>query len=140
MVDDNHTTGDGIRTALFVIQAFIESGNTSMAQFASGVIKTPQVIASAYVGDRKFIKKEEFELLEKQLLTDKTGLIRVNLRYSGTEPLFRAMLESDHQLTEQDLVTIAIRLCRQVQEKSDVKGKIEILNCTRGGVEVVENN
>ncbi len=140
LVDDEHTTGDGIRTALFVIRAFIESGETAMSQFATGIGKTPQVIASAYVGNGKRFNRDELDVLESELLADTVGLIRINLRYSGTEPLFRAMLESDDRLLEEELISIAIRVCRQAQEVSGIEdGMVEVLNCTRGGVNIITN-
>ena len=51
LLDDDHFTGDGIRTALFFARAFRESGCTTLAAFAAEVGKTPQIIASAPVGE-----------------------------------------------------------------------------------------
>jgi len=45
-----HITGDGIRPACCV-RAFLESHYATLAAFATGVGKTPQIIASAYVGN-----------------------------------------------------------------------------------------
>ncbi len=51
LLDRDHVTGDGIRAALFVLHAYLESGSRTLAEFACGVGKTPQIIASAYVGN-----------------------------------------------------------------------------------------
>jgi phosphomannomutase len=111
-----------------------------MAQFATGIGKTPQVIASAFVGNGKRFNREALDVLESELLTDTVGLIRINLRYSGTEPLFRAMLESDDRLLEEALISMATRVCRQAQALSGIEdGMLEVLNCTRGGVKVITN-
>jgi phosphoglucosamine mutase len=135
IVDDGHPTGDGIRTALFVIRVFLESGASSLAGFAAEVGKTPQIIASAYVGNGPRISRKELDELEASLLAHTPGIVRVNLRYSGTEPLLRAMLESDGQVDEKGLARIALDLCRKAQETSGaISGHIDILNVTRGGV------
>jgi hypothetical protein len=66
-------------------------------------------------------------------------LVRVNLRYSGTEPRFRAMLESDGRLTERELARIAVEICRKAQQIAGVgAAEIDILNVARGGVLPVE--
>jgi hypothetical protein len=73
--------------------------------------------------------------MESELLKRFPGLLRANLRYSGTEPLFRIMLESEKSHTEQDLATIAAEISRKVQETANQPGgSLDILNCTRGGL------
>ncbi len=140
IVDDGHPTGDGIRTALFVIRVFLESGAASLADFAAEVGKTPQIIASAHVGSGPRIPRKELDALEAGLLAGTPGIVRVNLRYSGTEPLLRAMLESDGMVDEQGLARIALDLCRKAQQTSGAMcGHIDILNVTRGGVIPVES-
>lgn len=135
IINDEFTTGDGIRTALFVIRAYLETGAQSMTSFAQRIGKTPQIIASAYVGYGPKINKEKLNLIENLMLRHYTGLERVNLRYSGTEPLFRAMLESDGSQTEEDLASITLGLCRRVQAYASVgDGLIDVLNCKKGGV------
>jgi phosphomannomutase len=139
-VDDGHPTGDGIRTALFVIRVFLESGAASLAGFAAEVGKTPQIIASAYVGNGPRIGRKELDEQEANLLLHTPGIVRVNLRYSGTEPLLRAMLESDGQVDERGLARIALDLCRKAQATSGaLSGHIDILNVTRGGVIPVDS-
>jgi len=134
IVDNDHPTGYGLRTALYVIRTFIESGAASLAEYAAGVGKTPQIIASAYVGRGPRLGKAELAELEKETLAA-PGLVRVNLRYSGTEPRFRAMLEADERMTEDALAEIAVRVCRRLQTVAGVgKAEIDILNVTRGGV------
>jgi phosphoglucosamine mutase len=147
LLDDDHFTGDGLRTALHFARAFRESGAPSLSHFAARVGKTPQVIASAPVGSKSRLSKQALADLEKKTLSDFPGLIRISLRYSGTEPLFRVMLESDlgqssNNLAIRDLEEIAVTLCRRVQSEDGLEartepGKIDIVNCTSGGVTVV---
>ena len=136
LLDDDHFTGDGIRTALYFARAFREAGASSLTQFAAAVGKTPQIIASAPVGDLAKLSKQELADLEEKTLTQTSGLIRANLRYSGTEPLFRVMLESDGRQTLEALAGIAVGLCRKVQSAAEAGKGIDILNCTSGGVTV----
>jgi len=135
LLDNEHITGDGLRTALFVLNAYVESKNNTLAEFAAGVGKTPQIIASAQIGhNNNKYNQSELRLMEKEMLSAYPGLLRVNLRYSGTEPLFRIMLESENSYTEKDLARIAVEISRKVQEHSrHQNGSIDILNCTRGG-------
>ena len=67
IVNDLFTTGDGIRTALFVIRAYLKSGATSIAEFAAGVGKTPQIIASANVGQGPRFDKQRLAEMENSL-------------------------------------------------------------------------
>lgn len=135
IVDDEHTTGDGIRSALFLLRAFSESGAKSFTEFTSIIKKTPQVIASAFVGNGPRMSKEELTTMSNVYQERYASLTRTNLRYSGTEPLFRAMLEGDLTLSEQELADLAGEICSQAQTKASVNnGKLEIINTTRGGV------
>lgn len=135
IVDDGHPTGDGLRTALYVVRVFLESGVASLASFADEIGKTPQIIASAQIGNGARMSREELDGLEAQTLAQTPGILRISLRYSGTEPLLRAMLESDGSLDERELAEIAMRLCRKAQQLSELPfGSIDILNVTRGGV------
>jgi phosphoglucosamine mutase len=138
LLDEGHITGDGLRTALFVLNAFVESGSRTLAEFAAGVGKVPQIIASARVGNGERYNKDELQTMEKEMFSAHPGLLRVNLRYSGTEPLFRIMLESEKSYTEKDLAKIAVEIARKAQEYSkQPNGSIDILNCTRGGVVII---
>jgi phosphoglucosamine mutase len=134
IVDRDHPTGDGIRTALYVIRAFLESGAGSLAEFADEVGKTPQIIASAHVGSGPRMSRQELDDLEAKTMAI-PGIIRANLRYSGTEPLLRAMLESDGSIGEEGLAWIALEICRRGQERAGGPiTKVDILNVTCGGV------
>ena len=100
-----------------------------------GVGKTPQIIASAYVGNSLRFDKQQLELMEQEISTAHPWLVRVNLRYSGTEPLFRVMLESDSHHTEEQLAHLAIEISGKAQKLANQAGaEIDIINCTRGGL------
>ncbi len=134
IIDEGHPTGDGIRTALFVIRALLETGTESLFEFAQEIGKTPQIIASAHLGSGPHLSRPQLDDLEANTRSLQ-GVLRVNFRYSGTEPLFRTMLESDASLTEVELAHIALKICRTAQQISgEPDAKVDILNVSSGGV------
>jgi len=135
LLNPDFTTGDGIRTALYVIKALNESGAASLSALAATVTKTPQIIASADVGNGPRVDKEALAALEQETTAATPGLDRINLRYSGTEPKFRAMLESNGTPNEEALAAIATRICRHIQSVAGLPdAAIEIQNCSHGGL------
>ena len=137
LMDSLHKTGDGIRSALFLMGAFLRDGGGSLAGMAERIAKYPQLIASADVADKPDL--ENIQPLKEAVLSmiaDLPGLTRKSLRYSGTEPKFRVMLEADTRHSEQELTEYAWRICRIVQQASGTPGNaaIEVLNVTRGGL------
>ncbi|RYF83902.1 MAG: phosphoglucosamine mutase [Comamonadaceae bacterium] len=91
---DRHTTGDGLVSALQVLQACVRSGRT-VAQLLEGVTLFPQTLINVRLKDGQDWKSngalaEESERVEKEL--GDSG--RVLIRASGTEPLLRVMVEA----------------------------------------------
>ena len=91
---DKHTTGDGIVSALQVLQAVCRSGR-SLGQLLEGVSLFPQTLLNVRLAegaDWKANKKlaAETELVQREL--DGSG--RVLIRASGTEPVLRVMVEA----------------------------------------------
>ncbi|MDE2418216.1 MAG: phosphoglucosamine mutase [Burkholderiales bacterium] len=91
---DKHTTGDGLISALQVLQACVRSGNT-MADLLKGVELFPQTLINVRLVPGQDWKSndrlaEETRAVEVEL--GDTG--RVLIRASGTEPLVRVMVEA----------------------------------------------
>lgn len=91
---DKHTTGDGLISALQVLQAVARSGK-SIAQLLQGVDLFPQTLINVRLAPGQDWKKNqklstECERLEREL--DGSG--RVLIRASGTEPVLRVMVEA----------------------------------------------
>ena len=90
--------GDGILTALKVACIIDEEGQ-SLGELAAGFEKFPQILINVPVKEKTqdFSQipkiREEIEAAEKSL--GDSG--RVVIRYSGTEPLVRIMLEGDRE-------------------------------------------
>ncbi len=93
---DDHTTGDGLLTALRVTQIVAETGR-SLADLVSGMTACPQVIQNLKVSSKppldtlptvtQAIQKSQQELGTRG---------RVIVRYSGTENLVRIMVEAEN--------------------------------------------
>ena len=90
---DKHTTGDGIVSALLVLDALAESG-TTLARAAADMTLYPQILINVKVKERFDF---EGDVGVRQALADAQrdldGAGRVLLRASGTEPLIRVMVE-----------------------------------------------
>lgn len=137
LMDGGHATGDGLRSAVYLIRAFLASGKKSLAALAESIHKYPQVIASAMVAEKiELAGLERVQDLKQGIGADLPGLTRLNLRYSGTEPKVRLMLEADTRQTVEELAERAFALCEAVQSETNTpKGSfIEVLNVTRGGL------
>ncbi len=139
LYDAEHNTGDGVRTALWIARAFVENQSVSFSGLANCIRKTPQVIASAHVHNRPPLESiSELEQIKRNLPHTLPGLQRIELRYSGTELLFRAMLEGGQANTEQELAEAAWQMCRAVQKAAGHTAQdpasIEMLNVSRGGL------
>jgi len=136
LMDGSHATGDGLRSAVFVIRAFLASGKNTLSGLAESINKFPQVIASAVVAEK--IDLDELgrvQEIREGIEGGLQGLTRLNLRYSGTEPKVRLMLEADTRHTVEELAERAFALCEAVQLETDTpRGSfIEVLNVTQGG-------
>ncbi|UFT99550.1 phosphoglucosamine mutase [Radiobacillus kanasensis] len=91
---DYITTGDGMLTALQLVNVLKDTGKT-LSELASEMEKFPQVLKNVRVADKKEALvhpkvKAEIEQVEKKM----EGQGRVLVRPSGTEPLVRVMVEA----------------------------------------------
>ncbi|HEY6968062.1 MAG TPA: phosphoglucosamine mutase [Candidatus Angelobacter sp.] len=94
---DIATTGDGILTALKVMEVIARSGKP-LAELISDLKVFPQVIKNVRVREKQPLEKipaVQSAIEEAQRDLDGTG--RVVVRYSGTEPLARVMIEAESQ-------------------------------------------
>ncbi|MBS7776417.1 phosphoglucosamine mutase [Acidovorax sp. CCYZU-2555] len=94
---DCHSTGDGLISALQVLQACVRSGRT-LAQWLQAVPLYPQVLINVRLAPSQDWKNNQ--LLDQTLLAVQAELGdtgRVLIRPSGTEPLLRVMVEARDQ-------------------------------------------
>jgi phosphoglucosamine mutase len=91
---DKHTTGDGLISALQVLQAIARSGK-SLAQLLEGVQLFPQTLINVKLEAGQDWKKNEVLAGETRKVQSELGDSgRVLIRASGTEPLLRVMVEA----------------------------------------------
>ena len=91
---DKHTTGDGLVSALQVLQACVRSGKT-MAELLAGVTLFPQTLINVRLTpgqDWKSNTRMAEETKAAEAALGESG--RVLIRASGTEPLVRVMVEA----------------------------------------------
>lgn len=93
--DEGHNAGDGLYTALRIIEVMLDAGKP-LSELCAPVRKFPQTIVNVKASHKpplanlkalvRLAAKHETELGAKG---------RVNIRYSGTEPLLRIMVEAE---------------------------------------------
>ena len=91
---DKHTTGDGIVSALLVLQA-IKAAGRSLSELLAAVTLFPQVLINVRVGTDGD-QRNNPRLLQAQAEVERelAGSGRVQIRASGTEPVLRLMVEA----------------------------------------------
>ncbi len=91
---DKHTTGDGLISALQVLQACVRSGKT-MAQLLASLTLFPQTLINVRLRAGQDWKSNTRLAAETELVQAELGDSgRVLIRPSGTEPLVRVMVEA----------------------------------------------
>lgn len=96
---DENTTGDGLLSALHLLQVLVETGKP-LSELASIMEVLPQALVNARVPNHKKESYMEYpEIAEAigQLSEKFAGEGRVLIRPSGTEPLVRVMIEGKDQ-------------------------------------------
>jgi phosphoglucosamine mutase len=105
-------TGDGIVTALAVVRAMVETGR-ELASLAGELVTYPQVLVNVRVKDKKALDSvPAIKAVTDAVETKLTGAGRLLVRYSGTEPLLRIMIEGKDQREIQgwaDEIAAAVR-------------------------------
>ena len=91
---DKHTTGDGLVSALQVLQACVRSKRT-LAQLLSDVVLFPQTLINVRLKPGQDWKaSERLAAVTKAVEAELGDTGRVLIRASGTEPLLRVMVEA----------------------------------------------
>jgi phosphoglucosamine mutase len=90
-------TGDGLATALSVLRVMASSGRT-LADLASEMTAYPQVLMNLRVKEKVDLATvPEVAAVIRAVESRLEGSGRLLVRYSGTEPLLRVMLEGQDQ-------------------------------------------
>ncbi|MDH3494594.1 MAG: phosphoglucosamine mutase [Acidobacteriota bacterium] len=89
--------GDGMQTALFLLQAIIETGRP-FSELRSGFSRLPQTLVNVRVSSKPPLEEIAAVRRGKDLIESQLGSNgRLLLRYSGTENLARVMIEGSDQ-------------------------------------------
>jgi phosphoglucosamine mutase len=92
-------TGDGLGTALLVLRAMIESGR-ELSELAADLTTYPQVLLNVKVKERKDVNSiPSVASAIDRVTAAMAGKGRLLIRYSGTEPLLRIMIEGKDDAT-----------------------------------------
>jgi phosphoglucosamine mutase len=110
---DHLFTGDGIATALNVLRVMAETGR-ELADLAGELVTFPQVLVNVRVREKKELGSiPEIAAAMARVEERLAGQGRLLVRYSGTEPLLRVMLEGRDQ---QEIQTWAAEIAGKVRE------------------------
>lgn len=96
---DENTTGDGLLSALHLLQVIVETGKP-LSELASIMEVLPQALVNAKVANHKkehYMDYPEVASAIEELTNKFAGEGRVLIRPSGTEPLVRVMIEGKDQ-------------------------------------------
>ncbi|HYG94609.1 MAG TPA: phosphoglucosamine mutase [Nocardioides sp.] len=110
---EHATTGDGLLTALHVVQRMVATGK-SLRELASVMTRLPQVLVNVPGVDKDRTDDPELVAAVTEAESELDGSGRVLLRPSGTEPLVRVMVEAP---TAEQAQGVADRLADVVRRR-----------------------
>jgi phosphoglucosamine mutase len=94
--------GDGMMTALFVLEAMFER-RQSLSEACAGFVRYPQILVNVKVREKRpFESLQSVQQAAREIEDDLDGTGRLLLRYSGTENLARVMIEGQDQVSIND--------------------------------------
>ncbi len=92
---DKHTTGDGIVSALQILQAVRRSGKSAGRALLQGVTLFPQTLINVRLAEGADWKKNAtLAAMQERVTRELGGDGRILIRASGTEPVLRVMVEA----------------------------------------------
>jgi phosphoglucosamine mutase len=111
---DHHTTGDGMLSALKLAEVLIET-DRPLSSLASAMTVYPQTLMNISVDESRpdFSKNNRIADTIKDTEKKLGSKGRVLVRYSGTQPLLRVMVEGPDQKTTDHFCT---KICNSIKE------------------------
>jgi phosphoglucosamine mutase len=105
--------GDGLITTLYLLRAMTEEGKP-LSELTEGFQRYPQVLVNVAVREKRpFNEVEEIRKLVQETESQLANGGRLLLRFSGTEPLARVMIEGKNQ---EEIETFARNLAAVIQQ------------------------
>jgi phosphoglucosamine mutase len=110
---DDHTTGDGMLSALRLITVMAETGRT-LSDLAGIMQVFPQILKNVEVDASRpdFMQVSEIAGTIDEVASYLGDKGRVLVRYSGTQPLLRVMVEGPDQ---EEIRAACEKICRAIQ-------------------------
>ena len=109
---DKNTTGDGIVSALKILEG-MASSRCPLSELITGMEIVPQVLQNVVVPPgRDLLANPEVQEAIADTEQALVGVGRLLVRKSGTEPIMRVMLEGDNQERIEEMAT---QLCQVIQ-------------------------
>ena len=94
---DHNTSGDGLITALQVLAIMLRK-ERALSELVTDFVRYPQILVNVRVTEKKPLESlPGFSKLVKKIENALDGHGRVLVRYSGTEPKARIMIEGDDE-------------------------------------------
>ena len=104
--------GDGMQTALFVLEEMSESGK-KLSELKAGFVSYPQILVNVRVREKvPFDEIAPVSRLAEEIADQINGTGRLLLRYSGTENLARVMMEGEDQ---DEIEVLARKLAGEIE-------------------------
>ena len=109
---DHNTTGDGLISALQIL-SLMKRSKKPLSELAKAMTAVPQILVNIKVKQKPVLESiPEIDRAIQENNRRLNGSGRVLIRYSGTEPLLRIMVEGEHASVVKD---VADDLARVVQ-------------------------
>ncbi len=112
----SNTTGDGPMTAIALFSTLVRRGKT-LHELASELTVYPQVLVNVKTARKDVLKAPEICEAIEEAERNLTGIGRLLIRPSGTEPLIRVMVEGDDQ---QRIEALAHGLADRIRQAASV--------------------
>lgn len=107
------TTGDGILTALMLMEVILEK-KQSLGTLCKGMKMYPQLLVNVHVDDKDAaINHPQVQALLKQIMDELGDDGRILLRKSGTEPVVRVMVEAQSDEVCRKYVDLTVQKMRE---------------------------
>jgi phosphoglucosamine mutase len=134
--NNKRVTGDGLRTALWILNELVKEPKREIGDLMGGFRKWPQVNTAVYLRQRTALAVNQIPGLESLLESIRQkapDLSRLECRPASTEPSYRIMLEAVDTSTH-ILAELTRQAARHIQKELDsLDQPIEILDCMDGG-------
>jgi phosphoglucosamine mutase len=116
---DYNTTGDGLVTAVQVLR-LLRSSERPLSELAAAMVVYPQVLVNVRVARRQELATiPPIRAKIKQIEDKINGAGRLLVRFSGTEPLVRIMMEGEN---EAEIQALTAELAAEIERNLGVAG------------------